>query len=157
MKKIVALACLFASSFSFAGSFTDYARIVAVEPAYETQIVRECGVAHEETSRSSESSNVVGEVVGGVLGGVVGNQIGRGKGNVLATVVGAVGGAAVGRGVSRDSETTRVRECSDVKKSYRSGYDVTYEYQGTSEMTRMSYDPGVGSQMRISVNFTPIR
>lgn len=90
-------------------SFTDYARVVDVNPIYSKiayeKPIRECWLeeqqhttVYEGNAHGRRSHNTGGTIAGGVIGGVIGNQLGK-RGNSTtrfgATVVGAIIGSAI--------------------------------------------------------------
>ena len=96
--------------------FTEYARVVDVQPVYQQIRVneprQECWTEYEKHvtgyeqlpgSRRYESARVNGNsggaIVGGIIGGVIGNKLGRGSSKSSragATVAGAIIGSAIG-------------------------------------------------------------
>ena len=152
-----------------AGSFTDSAEVIHVEPIVRTVRIehprRECWdeeVRH--TVRSSHSHNPGGMIVGGVIGGLVGHALGRrinkGRGKHAATAVGTLVGAAVGQqaGAHAHHESRgygyeeHCRTYVDYSTEERiQGYWVTYRYQGEEFRTRMRHDPGDTLSVRVRV------
>jgi len=161
-------------------TFTDRARVVAVEP-----IVERIPVSREQCwndkVRSYEERRVTrsdtgaaigpGTVLGAIVGGVAGHQVGSGRGNDAATAAGAVIGGMIGNQVDRDqgrvgpgpsvTEVERVpvernvercRVVQEVREA-RVGYDVRYVYNGREFRTRLDRDPG--RFLRVAVNVEP--
>lgn len=115
------------------------AKIIRVKPHYVVKTVaqRVCRDVPRTVVDPREGPSGVGAVLGGVAGGIAGHQIGQGRGNVAATIGGAILGAAVGNQVERNVQQPQTRVvyetvCSTeyVQKSVRSGYEVTYLYNG---------------------------
>lgn len=132
--------------------FQDYAKVVAVEPAYDVErSSREvCNdVAVERQVEPKDKQRVAGTVIGAVVGGVVGHQIGSGRGNDVATVAGAAAGGYAGNRIQKNmqennTETVTEPRCATVWDSHKipAGFDVTYEWEGRQEVVRMQDDPG---------------
>ena len=122
----IAIATLSAASVSSAATagrqvaterFTEYARVIDVQPVYREVRLREprqeCWieerkliVGYEDTTRyehyraghDSSSHSTGSTIVGGLIGGVIGNQLGRGhsrSSRTGATVAGAIIGGAI--------------------------------------------------------------
>jgi uncharacterized protein YcfJ len=153
---ILATSLTAASSTALAGNnrvpterFTEYARVLDVQPVYQEIRLREprqqCWteqqrhiVGYERTTRSGNRRphrNSAGNaIVGGLIGGVIGNQIGRGHSNrsrTGATVAGAIIGSAIGNESSHQSsrngryrnteqvQSTPIYETRDVQRCKR--------------------------------------
>ena len=157
MKSIVAALGLAIGTAGMAGEFDDYARVVNVTPRYEkvNYPKKECYTEYEQVRRER---SVGGAIIGGVAGGVLGGQIGKGRGRTAAAAVGAITGAIVGDRIDNDDYDRvverPVRTCRRVDhwESRVDGYDVTYEYQGRTYTTVMSYDPGDRLPVNVSVS-----
>lgn len=130
----------------------DYATVVAVEPAYETnRIPRQvCG---DETVLEQEpvkdEKRIAGAAIGAVVGGVLGHQVGSGSGNTVATVAGAAAGGYAGSRIQKEMQENNVKasteeRCVTVYDTEKTsvGYDVTYELDGSQRTVRMDRDPG---------------
>ncbi len=145
--------------------YQDTAKVVDVEPIYETIEVRQpeeqCwdeDVSYYEPGRKTYT----GTVLGGVIGGTLVNQLhrGRGKGRDAATLAGALLGGAIGHDVSQNARhgyqrTTTERRC-EVRHftSYEEqlvGYRVKYRYKGQVFTTRTEDHPGSRIPVRVSV------
>lgn len=177
MKSRLVLTTILISAFSasaFAGHnhrHMDYARVVAVNPVYQTVERRvprqECWV---ETVREEmpvhTASSATGTIVGGIVGGAIGHAVGHGRSNKkLGAVVGTVLGMSVGNDISRGHRDTGYTEVSyrDVERcevrhviqteERLLGYDVTYQYQNQRYTTRMDRHPG--KRIRVAVNVSP--
>lgn len=145
--------------------FQDTAKVVDVEPIYETIEVqhpeRHCwdeDVSYYEPGKKTYT----GTMLGGVIGGVMANQFhrGRGKGKDAATLAGALLGGAIGHDLSRNARhvrhaTTTERHCE--VRNYTTyeeqlvGYRVKYRYKGHVFTTRTEDHPGKRMPVRVSV------
>lgn len=150
-----------------AQSFTDYARVRAVEPQYEAvQVPRnECTSQWvTEQPQPVASRGYGGAIIGGIAGGLIGNQVGKGHGKEAATAAGAVVGAIAGDRIAnggvaiaaQPAETREVRSCRTVydMQNRLTGYRVTYEYRGHEYSTLMRDQPGASIPVNVSV--TPL-
>jgi uncharacterized protein YcfJ len=148
-----------------AQSFTDQARVRAVEPQYEAvQVPRqECTSQWvTEQPRAAAGGGYGGAIIGGVAGGLLGNQVGKGHGKEAATAVGAVVGAITGDRIANNGavaaapETREVRSCRTVydQQNRLTGYRVIYDYRGMEQSTMMREQPGPTIPVRVSV--TPL-
>jgi uncharacterized protein YcfJ len=148
-----------------AQSFTDQARVRAVEPQYEAvQVPRqECtSQLVTEQPRAPAAGGYGGAIVGGLAGGLLGNQVGKGHGKEAATAVGAVVGAIAGDRIANSGtvaaapETREVRSCRTVydQQNRLTGYRVVYDYRGMEQSTIMREQPGRTIPVRVSV--TPL-
>jgi uncharacterized protein YcfJ len=131
------------------------ARVVAVEPVYETVIVETPRTTcyTEMVERTVGSPRVAGQTLAGaIVGAAVGRQFGDGSGRDVLTVLGAVAGSAVAheRAVRRSgglriiSEpvercTTEIRRHSENRIA---GYWVEYRDRGRYHRVLSAYDPG---------------
>ena len=132
--------------------FGDYAKVVAVEPAFDQhQTAREvCNdVAVERQVEPKDKKRVAGAAIGAVVGGVIGHQVGSGSGNDAATVAGAAAGGYAGSKIQKkmqenNTETVIENRCATVYDTQRvpAGFDVTYEYEGRQATVRMDEAPG---------------
>ena len=162
-------------------SFTDRARVVAVNPIVERipvsreQCWNDKVRTYEErrVTRSDTGAAIgPGTVLGAIVGGVAGHQVGSGRGNDAATAAGAVIGGLIGNQVDRDqgrvgpggppvTEVERVpvdrnvERCRTVQevREARVGYDVRYVYNGREFTTRLDRDPG--RFLQVAVNVVP--
>ena len=179
---LLALAAAFAAPGAFAQSFTDHARVVAVNPVYDRIPVtrEECwndrvhGYEDRTVTRTDTGAPIgAGTVLGAVVGGVVGHQMGHGRGNDAATVGGALLGGLLGHQVESQNsappdEVTQVervpverdvRRCRTVHEVREAtvGYDVRYEYQGREFSTRTPRDPGASIPVQVEVHPVEMR
>jgi uncharacterized protein YcfJ len=157
---------LFAGAAAAHGTRYANARVVHVQPVYETVIVqtpvRRC---HQEIveRRVSTRPNVAGQTLAGaIVGAAIGRQFGDGRGQDALTVLGAVAGSAVAndRAVSRRDRggVTIVREPVErCTTEYRrnaqrqlTGYWVDYRYRGREYRVFNAEHPG--SRIRILVS-----
>jgi uncharacterized protein YcfJ len=154
-----------------AQSFTDQARVRAVEPQYEVvQTPRqECSsqwVQEQPRATAAPSGGYGGAIIGGVAGGLLGNQVGKGHGREAATAAGAVIGALTGDRIQNSNtgvaiaapapEAREVRSCRTVydQQNRLTGYRVTYDYRGVEASTVLREQPGSTIPVRVSV--TPL-
>jgi len=144
--------------------FQDTAKVVDVEPIYETVEVnhpeRRCwdeDVSYYEPGHKTYTGTALGAVIGGALA----NQMGRGRGKDAATVAGALLGGAIGHDVSQRNRrgyynTTTQRRCEvQDHTSYEDrlvGYHVEYRYKGHLFSTRTKNHPGrrIPVQVRVA-------
>ena len=125
---------------SFAGSFSDEARVVSADPVYSNHIIREpyqdCYV--KEVYESKGDGSATNEIIGGIFGGLIGNQFGKGGGKDAATVAGTLLGASLahddelansrnGRVVRKEICETKYRNESERRLDH---YRVEYRYDG---------------------------
>lgn len=126
-----------------------YAQVLRAAPVYEMQRVR----VPEERCTPGREDATGGTVAGAVVGGVLGNRVGKGDGRKAATVAGAVLGGVIGRRVDKTAGPRPGCRMVDVERDERRlvGYDVEYQYQGQTYMSRMAADPGNRVRVRVSV------
>ena len=123
---------MFLSSGSFA--YDDFARVIHVQPRYQTVYQQQC---YQERVESNNST--LGTVIGGVAGGIIGNQVGNGSGRDAATVIGAIVGAGVGNRIGEDQRRYEWRQvCTTVPVTVRRGETVTFMYRG--RQFQMTFD-----------------
>jgi len=132
------------------------ATVLGAEPVTEvvTGTREVCEDVTVEGRRPERFGNKDGAVVGAVVGGLIGNQIGGGSGRTAATVAGAVGGGFAGREIDRRHEggqryTETQRQCHTVSEPREEvvGYDVRYQVDGQTAMTRVAEKPGAELQV----------
>ena len=143
---------------------SDRARVVQVDPIYETRKVR---VAERERCRRGYTTVYHGgndvaaaTLVGGALGGLVGNQLAHEGNRAPATVVGAAVGAVVGHEIGKNQSSEyqvhrRPKRCKEVVR-YRNeqhlvGYRVKYRYHGKTYWTRTKNHPGKVLDVKVKV------
>lgn len=163
-------ACLVIASPSYAkkrshydNRHIDYARVVNVEPIYETisykEPHRECYYEKRRVQRKDSHTAVI---VGSLIGGAIGNELGHNKSNKK---VGAVAGALLGGSIAHDihrnkhgHRTVKERVCTtsyDVSyKEHITGYSVKYKYHGHIYSTTMDEHPG--KRIRVAVKVRPL-
>jgi uncharacterized protein YcfJ len=130
------------------------ARVVGVEPVYETVIV-ETPVTTCRTDfveRRVESPRVAGQTLAGaIVGAAIGRQFGDGSGQDALTLIGAAAGSAVAhqRAVRRGGVTLvsePVERCTTTFRSHAerriTGYWVDYRHRGRIHRVLSAYDPG---------------
>jgi len=155
----------------------DYAKVVNVEPVYETYQVnhpvekcydKRVPVRHQSKHRNSSYTN---EIIGGAIGAAIGNQVGKsggGSARDVTTIFGAVLGASVANDIERknkrkksqhndyhDSGYKIVQHC-EIQDSYSSknkivGYDVAYRYHGNVYHTHLDRHPGQKIKVKVVV------
>lgn len=150
-----------------AGTEYDWAPVTSVAPVYETVTVvepyEEC--RNERVAYANGRGSATPPILGAIIGGALGNAVGHKKRNKqVGVVVGALLGGSIGADIARRNRTyDRVsyqtqRRCHVVEETRReerlTGYDVTYEYGGTTYRTRMRRDPG--DSVRVRVRVTPV-
>lgn len=163
------MTALLSAGFAYGGdSSYEYARVIEVEPRYQT--VREpvdrevCWDEEVREPARGRRDSATPTIVGAIIGGVIGNQFGGGSGRRAATVAGAALGGSIGRDAARQSRhgddyyvTTRQRctvQRDYVERSIVNGYRVGYEYRGNIHYTTMREHPGDRIRLRVSV--TPV-
>jgi len=146
-----------------AQNYVDNARVIGVEPQYESLNVprQECSNRWVAEPRRVDGRDVGGAIIGGAAGALLGNQFGHGHGRQAATAIGAVFGALAGTNIAnrdrRDGyeqaprEVTECRVVTDVQTRVV-GYQVTYEYRGQHFTTLMQESPGAYVPVRVSVD-----
>jgi uncharacterized protein YcfJ len=147
-----------------AQSFTDHARVRAVEPQYEVvQVPRqECTSqwVQEAPRAAAPAGGYGGAIIGGVAGGILGNQVGKGTGKEVATAAGAIVGAIAGDRIANSGpayaaapEAREMRSCRTVydQQNRLTGYRVVYDYRGVEASTVMRDQPGATIPVRVSV------
>ncbi|GAA6138212.1 glycine zipper 2TM domain-containing protein [Arenicella sp. 4NH20-0111] len=164
---------------SYANEAFDYAKVVNVEPLYETyQVnnpVEQCydeRVRVRDNRRHSRHDSKTPEILGGIIGGAIGNRIGKkggGKARDVATVVGAVLGGSIARDVKHNKRNNRYHDRYDRQDRYETvqrcetrdsyetrqeliGYDVTYKYRGNIFHNRFDEHPGKRIKVKVTVN-----
>lgn len=160
---------LLVPSLAFAGTSYDRARVVDVEPLYEsvhyTVPTEQCHLErvpvheHNHVGRSYTTP-----ILAAIIGGAIGNVVGHSKHNKqVGTVVGAILGGSIGRDIARRHryEATpvsyRSEEVCRVVNEPReelelTGYRVTYQYAGETHTTKMATDPGKYLRVRVRVS-----
>lgn len=159
---------LLAPAVAFAGTSYDHAKVVGVDPIYETVRI---AVPREECfdervaygGRRHQSSTA--PIFGAIIGGAIGNAVGHHKRNKqVGTVVGALLGGSIGADIAYQNrhrhEPVRYRTeqvCQMVDEMHEeqrlAGYRVRYRYAGETYSTRMDRDPG--DRLRVRVRVTP--
>jgi uncharacterized protein YcfJ len=146
------------------GSKVISARVVSVEPVYQTVIVeRPVTACHREyVERRVRSRNVGGQALAGaIVGAAIGRQFGDGRGRDALTMLGAVAGSAVAqdRALRRNpGRVTIVNEpverCSTHYRRQAerqlTGYWVDYSYRG--RLYRVLRHERPGNRIRVQVS-----
>ncbi len=156
-------------SLALAGTSYDRAKVVDVEPLYEsvhyTVPTEQC---HLERVPVYEHNRVgrsyTGPILGAIIGGAIGNAVGHEKHNKqVGTAVGAILGGSIGRDIARRHRSEvgpasyRSEEVCRVVNEPReelelTGYRVTYQYAGETHTTKMERDPGKYLRVRVRVS-----
>lgn len=154
---------------------TDFANVTHVAPIYKTikqSVPQErCWVETvREEHQPHRRNSATGTIIGGVVGGVIGNEVGRGRSNKR---IGAVVGSLLGISIANDiAHANRSHTSQNNQASYRDitrcevtehietkritdGYNVSYNYQGSSYTTRMDTHPG--KRIKVIVNVQPVK
>ena len=165
---------LLVPSLAMAGTSYDKAKVIGVDPVYETvsyQVpVEQCRLAEVPVSYDEpymRPRSYTGPIVGAIIGGALGNAVGHNKTNKkVGTAVGAILGGSIGRDISNrrvnygpQRVSYRTQEvCETVHETREEtellGYDVSYRYAGETFVTRMDHDPG--KFLRVRVQVTPV-
>ena len=164
MKRLALVPLMISAAFAaHAQNYVDNARVIGVEPQYESLNVprQECSNRWVAEPRRVDGRDVGGAIIGGAAGALLGNQFGHGHGRQAATAIGAVFGALAGTNIAnrdrRDGyeqaprEVTECRVVTDVQTRVV-GYQVTYDYHGQQFTTLMHENPGRFVQVRVSVD-----
>jgi uncharacterized protein YcfJ len=155
-----------ASSISPAVASSNYAWADVIEAEPVTRIIRrpvETEVCwQEEVYREiPQRRSKAPKIVGAILGGLIGNQFGGGSGRDAMTLAGATLGHAIATDSQRRAHPQKfyasLEDRCGVNTEWREsrqvlGWDVTYEYQGVTYLTRMADEPGNQIQIEVSVN-----
>lgn len=130
----------------------DYATVVAVEPAFETNRVARQVCGDETVLQQApvkDEKRIAGTAIGAVIGGVLGNQVGDGSGQTAATIAGAAAGGYAGNKIQKKMQQGHLEESVEQRcvtiydtESIPAGFDVTYELDGVESVVRMDRDPG---------------
>ena len=163
----IAASLLLIPSTVMAGTEYDWAQVISVSPVYQTvSVVEPYEECHDEqVAYRRGGGSATGPILGAILGGALGNAVGHKKRNKqVGVVVGALLGGSIGSDIARANRAhdrvsyrteTRCRVVDETRREERlTGYDVTYEYGGTTYRTRMQRDPG--DRVRVRVRVTPV-
>lgn len=134
---------------SYTNEAHDYAKVVSVDPVYETyQVNKPVQHCYDEQvkvrddyhrdRRYKRHNSKTPEIIGGIIGGAIGNRIGKkggGKARDVATVVGAVLGGSIARDVKHKNRHRNDRYYDD---DYHNAGSDRYETVQRCE-TRDSY------------------
>ena len=163
----VAATLLMCSAAAFGATEYDWAPVTSVSPVYEAVTVvepyEEC--RDERVPYGGRRASATPPILGAIIGGALGNAVGHKKRNKqVGVVVGALLGGSIGADISRRNGSydrvsyrtqTHCRILEQTRREERmAGYDVTYEYRGTTYRTRMQRHPG--DSVRVRVNVTPV-
>ena len=164
-KRHVLVAGVLLPSVAFAGVTYDQARVVSVQPLYETVSY---SVPREQCSEQRVQTGTVGGVspalplLAAVAGGAIGSAIMNHHNQGAGAAVGAAFGGAVGYDVARRNAQPKYvtygtqEVCNvvqDVHEEERlSGYRVRYEYLGQTYSTVTQSQPGQTVRVRDDVS-----
>lgn len=163
----IAASLLLLPAYGLAGTEYDWATVTDVTPVYETVTLvepyQEC--RNERVAYGNGRGSATPPILGAIIGGALGNAVGHKKRNKqVGVVVGALLGGSIGADIARRNRAHgRVsyhtqQRCHMVEQTRREerfrGYDVTYEYGGTTYRTRMQRNPG--DTVRVRVRITPV-
>lgn len=131
-----------------------WANIERVDEAYEVVELPPRRVCSGGGSVNDGPGSATPEIVGAIVGAVVGNEI-HGDG-----AIGEVAGAALGASVARDIKNSNRRGGGGCRMEREVderlvGYDVRYEYDGTSYVARMRNRP-IGNRLQVEVRAVPV-
>jgi uncharacterized protein YcfJ len=165
MKNHLLLAGLLAPGAAFAGVTYDQARVVDVQPVYQTvtyQVPREICQEQRVQTGAGGGQSAAPPVLGAVIGGVLGHAV-TSKNQPVGTAIGAVLGGAIGYNIARQNAQPQYvaygtqEVCSTVQDTHEeqrlSGYQVRYEYLGQRYTTITHSQPG--NTVRVRVDVTP--
>jgi uncharacterized protein YcfJ len=153
-------------SVAFAGPTYDQARVVSVQPMYETvsyTVPREqCSEQRVQTGSGGGVSPAI-PLLAAVAGGALGSTIANGHhNNEAGAVIGAVLGGAAGYDVARRNAQPRYvtygtqEVCTTVQDTHEeervSGYQVRYQYLGQTYQTVTRNPPGDTVRVRVDVS-----
>lgn len=153
-------------SVAFAGTSYDQARVVGVQPIYQTvsyTVPREqCSEQRVQTGSGGGVSPAL-PLLTAIAGGALGSAVAHGHNNSHAgAAIGAVFGGAVGYDIARRNAGPRYvtygtqEVCTTVQDVHEeeriSGYDVRYEYLGRTYSTTTQYPPGDTVRVRVDVS-----
>jgi len=148
-------------------SFYDKAKVVSVNPIYETVQIshpeERCWKERVHHRGWGHRGSYTPVIAGAIVGGVVGNQFGGGHGRDALTVAGALLGASVGNDLAKQGRRrghVRVeRHCETVdiykEEEVLAGYRVKYRYHGKVFTTRTDTHPGKRIKVRVGVEPAP--
>ncbi|MCB1603697.1 MAG: glycine zipper 2TM domain-containing protein [Xanthomonadales bacterium] len=149
-----------------------YARVVNVEPIYETyQIPQETQVCTRDNRYDrnhgdyrTQRASGGGAILGAIIGGAIGNRFGKGNGRKASTAAGVFVGAAIGANAEKHNRDYRYgnnrhdnrggycyTETEYIPEQRIVGYDVAYEYDRKVYHTTMQNHPGERVRVRVDV------
>jgi len=145
-----------------AGSY-EWATVVEAEPVIRIirRPVNEEVCWQEEVYREVPERRAKAPVVfGALLGGLIGNQFGSGHGRDAMTFAGVALGSAIAKDNQRRANPQHFYASLEDRCGINTqwteteqiiGWDVVYEYQGATYVTRMQDEPGDRIQVQVSV------
>jgi len=132
----------------------ELARVVSVEPLYETRTIsvpREACYESEVIYRDYQQQSALGPAV---LGGVLGASLDR-ETHIAGAVLGATLGASFGQRPRTVEHRQVEQRCEQrYERQYEElvvGYDVTYELDGRQYQTQTTSEPGNWLPVEVSV------
>ena len=145
----------------------EWARVVEANPV--TRIIRrpidkEVCWQEEVYREIPEYRSRTPQIFGAILGGLIGNQFGSGSGRDAMTFAGAALGSAIAKDNQRRIYPRKYYAAledrcginTEWKETHQIiGWDVTYEYQGVTYLTRMQDEPG--DRIQVQVNVEPVQ
>ncbi len=159
---------LLVPSVAFGAVHYGQARVVDVQPLYETVTVNTpqevCREERYAVTTPARQPGAAIPVLGAVLGGALGHTLGNGsKEKGVATAAGALLGGAVGLSVANRQPTVaastryETRQMCALEDRITTeenlvGYRVRYVYQGETYMMRTNTHPGNTVRVRVDVN-----
>ena len=161
--RLLFAASLLTPGLALAGVTYDQARVVDVQPVYETvsyQVPREICQEQRVQTASGGGPSPAGPLLGAVVGGVLGHAA-TSKNQPVGTAIGAVLGGAMGYSIAQQNARPRYvtygtqEVCSTVQDTHEeqriSGYRVRYEYLGQRYSTITRNQPGNTVRVRVDV------
>jgi len=158
------LAGVLAPGLVWAGATYDQARVVDVQPMYQSvthTVPREVCQEQRVQTGAGGGQSPVPPLLGAVIGGVAGNAVSN-KNQPVGAAIGAVLGGAIGYDIARRNArppyvTYGTQEvCTTVQDTYEeqqlSGYRVRYEYLGQTYAAVTRNHPGDTVRVRVDVS-----
>ena len=110
---------------AFAGAKT--ARVVDVEPIYQTRYNQIC----QDVTVNRQSTDPILPILLGAGGAAIAHKnIGNGSGQAAATVIGGIVGYELGKSASATTRRQVETQCHNEPYQVRTGKIVTFEYDG---------------------------
>ena len=151
--------------------YIDYARVVHVEPIYETVRiavpVEQCRQQQiqKPAMRRVQYASPGDVLLGGLIGGVIGHELGDGHNRGFTTAAGVIIGSTIASEAnaryyhSGDYRVETRERCRTITQ-YRTeqqlnGYQVSYRYKGRTYTTHTQQHPG--KRIAVRADVTPVR